>query len=257
MFTTLTKEAMPVIRYGPAISRASAPSRAAAAARSSGWRRSRAARTTCSSSEESTSFQPRSSTVLGQVGELSPHYQLVVSRKDARRARGTDRGDGRLLPGRRGRAAERRGDRRRPHASRRPRSRHHLIKDTIGCTMQVTLAAPIAAALRRRKLVGLGHAAARLGARRVMSGWAQPERRREGAAPGLCCMSIPPSSSDGRRQLERGEGPRRCCTVRRGGRERPASRGRAARSGELRARRTGSEIRADDRSPRRARGRSG
>jgi phenylacetate-CoA ligase len=60
VFTTITKEAFPVIRTGRATSRASSSTRAPAGARTSGWSGSPAARTTCSSSAASTSSRRRS-----------------------------------------------------------------------------------------------------------------------------------------------------------------------------------------------------
>ena len=67
----------------------------------------------------------------------------------------------------------------------------YLIKDTIGCTMQVTLAVAGRRRVRRGQAgTGLGHAAARLGAEQsVMSGWGPTRTRRaggSGAIPATC-----------------------------------------------------------------------
>ena len=62
--------------------------------------------------------------VIGRVPELSPHYQLVVSReRHDGRGRGAHRGDRRALPLGRERAALGRGDRGRSHAARAARAR--------------------------------------------------------------------------------------------------------------------------------------
>ncbi len=82
--------------------------------------------------------------VLGRVPELSPHCQLVVSRTGTMdelevRTEATER----LLPRRR--AASSRSDEasEADHAVAELRGRvSGLIKDTIGCTMKVTIVAP-------------------------------------------------------------------------------------------------------------------
>ena len=82
--------------------------------------------------------------VLGRVPELSPHYQLVVSRDgDDGRARGAHRGDRATSSAPSG--AELLADDaiEADHALRELRGRvSGLIKDTIGCSMKVTIVAP-------------------------------------------------------------------------------------------------------------------
>ena len=80
-FTTLTKRAIPMVRYrtGDITTLDRRALRAAAAPRRAS-RASRAAPTTCSSSRASTSIPPRSKRTLLAVEELQPHYLLVVDR---------------------------------------------------------------------------------------------------------------------------------------------------------------------------------
>ncbi len=143
VFTTLTKEAMPVIRYwtGDLTSLSSEPC-------SCGRTLVRMAPIKGRTDDMLiirgvNVFPTQVEHVLGQVEELSPHYQLVVSREGTLdelevRTEVTEtffRAVGVELLSDEAIAAD--------HTLRAVRDRvTFLIKDTIGCTMQVTLAAP-------------------------------------------------------------------------------------------------------------------
>ena len=99
VFTTLTKQALPLIRYwtGDLASLSSEPcSCGRTLVRMSAIR----GRTDDMLIIRGVNvFPTQVEDVLGRVPELSPHYQLVVSReRDDGRARGAHRGDRRLLP---------------------------------------------------------------------------------------------------------------------------------------------------------------
>jgi phenylacetate-CoA ligase len=143
VFTTLTKEAMPVIRYwtGDLTSLSSEPcSCGRTLVRMAGIK----GRTDDMLIIRGVNvFPTQVEHVLGQVEELSPHYQLVVSREGTLdelevRTEVTEaffQAVGVELLSDEAIAAD--------HALRALRDRvGFLIKDTIGCTMEVTLAAP-------------------------------------------------------------------------------------------------------------------
>jgi phenylacetate-CoA ligase len=143
VFTTLTKEAMPVVRYwtGDLTSLSSEPC-------SCGRTFVRMAPIRGRTDDMLiirgvNVFPTQVEEVLGQVAELSAHYQLVVSREgtldelevrtevtdDFFRLVGTELLSDEVIEA--------------DHTLRAVRDRvSHLIKDTIGCTMQVTLVAP-------------------------------------------------------------------------------------------------------------------
>ena len=140
VFTTLTKQALPLIRYwtGDLASLSSEPcSCGRTLVRMSAIR----GRTDDMLIIRGVNvFPTQVEDVLGRVPELSPHYQLVVSRDgDDGRARGAHRGDRRLLPRRSGASCSRTRRSRRITRSHALRGRvSGLIKDTIGCSMKVT-----------------------------------------------------------------------------------------------------------------------
>lgn len=143
VFTTLTKEAMPLVRYwtGDLTSLSAEPCRcdrtlvrmAPIKGRTDDMLIIRGVNV----------FPTQVEDVLGQVDELSPHYQLVVSREgtldelevrtevteDFFRVIGIELLSDEAIDA--------------DHTLRAVRDRvSHLIKDTIGCTMRVTLTAP-------------------------------------------------------------------------------------------------------------------
>jgi phenylacetate-CoA ligase len=143
VFTTLTKEALPLLRYwtGDLTSLSSEPCRcgrtlvrmAAIKGRTDDMLIIRGVNV----------FPTQVEAVLGRIEELSPHYQLVVSRDgtlDELEVRAEVTEDFFRLIG-----VELLSDEaiEADHALRVVRDRaSHLIKDTIGCSMQVTLVAP-------------------------------------------------------------------------------------------------------------------
>jgi phenylacetate-CoA ligase len=143
VFTTLTKRALPLVRYwtGDLTSLSSEP---CSCGRTLVRMASIKGRTDDMLIIRGVNvFPTQVEEVLGRVAELSPHYQLVVSREGTLdelevRTEVTDdyfRAVGIELLSNEAIEAD--------HSLRDLRDRvSHLIKDTIGCTMQVTLSAP-------------------------------------------------------------------------------------------------------------------
>jgi phenylacetate-CoA ligase len=143
VFTTLTKEALPLVRYwtGDLTSLSSEPCSCGRTLVRMGSIRGRTDDMLIIRGVNV--FPTQVEEVLGRVAELSPHYQLVVSREgtldelevrtevteDYFRAIGIELFSDEAIEA--------------DHSLRDLRDRvSHLVKDTIGCTMQVTLAAP-------------------------------------------------------------------------------------------------------------------
>ena len=81
VLTTLTKEALPLVRYWTGDICSLERDRARAGGRSSAWARSSDAPTTCSIVRGVNVYPSQVGAVLGRIPELSPHFGLVVRRE--------------------------------------------------------------------------------------------------------------------------------------------------------------------------------